>query len=227
MQAVHVYDGLMIDYTPDSAVDAGDVVVIGNRVLIANLDIAASELGALAAAGVFEVVKVSGAISDGAELFWDADGDPYGGTAGSGALSTDPSVGPFAGHAIGAAGSTDATVTLQLGRNEVSGRRRSSVYSVAATGSAQGDAAALKEDALNTVSAADGTKGVVLPAAAAGSRCRVYNEHASNGLKIYPASGDDINDGTTNAAITIEGKTVAVLEAIDGTTWTAVFTANS
>ncbi len=98
---------------------------------------------------------------------------------------------------------------------------------VAAAGSAQGDAAALTAGALNSVSAADGTKGVVLPDAAAGKTCRVYNEHGSNGLKIYPATGDDINDGTTDAAITIEGKTLATFEAIDDTTWAASFTANT
>jgi hypothetical protein len=99
--------------------------------------------------------------------------------------------------------------------------------SVAAAGSAQGDATALTRGALNTVSGADGTKGVILPEAVAGSRVRVYNEHATNGLKVYPASGDDINDGTANAAITIEGKTLAWFEAIDASTWGAMFTANS
>lgn len=99
--------------------------------------------------------------------------------------------------------------------------------SVAATGSTQADAAALTQGALNTVSAADGTKGVLLPAAVAGAKCRVYNEHASNGLKVYPASGDDINDGTANAAVTIEGKTLAIFEAIDAATWAAIFTANT
>lgn len=97
--------------------------------------------------------------------------------------------------------------------------------SVAATGSAQGDAATLTA-AVNTVSAADGTKGVILPAAVAGLVIEVYNEHATNGLKIYPATGGDINDGTANAAITIEGKTLARLRALDTTTWAAQFTVN-
>ena len=98
---------------------------------------------------------------------------------------------------------------------------------VAAAGSTQADAAALPEGALHVVSAADGTKGVVLPAAVAGAVCRVYNTHASNGLKVWPASGDDINDGTGDAAVTIEGKTLAYFEAADATTWAAIFTANS
>lgn len=100
------------------------------------------------------------------------------------------------------------------------------VASVAAAGSTQSDATALT-GAVNTVSGADGTKGVILPAAIAGVPVEVYNEHATNGLKIYPASGDDINDGSTDAAITIEGKTLARFRALDSTTWAAQYTVNT
>ena len=100
------------------------------------------------------------------------------------------------------------------------------VGTIAAAGSEQGDAQAIVNQ-ITHVSAADGTKGVVLPAAAAGLLAYVYNLHASNGLKVYPASGDDINDGTTDAAVTIEGKTLAVFVALDSTTWAATFTANT
>lgn len=100
------------------------------------------------------------------------------------------------------------------------------VASVAAAGSAQGDAATLTAG-INTVSAADGTKGVILPAAVAGLVVEVYNEHASNGLKVYPATGDDINDGTANAAVTIEGKTLARFTALDTSTWAAIYTVNT
>lgn len=98
---------------------------------------------------------------------------------------------------------------------------------VAAAGSAQSDAASLTRGSLNYVSGADGTKGVVLPENVPGARVEVYNLHASNGLKVYPASGGDINDGTQNAAVTIEGKTLAIFVAVDGTTWAAIFTANT
>ena len=97
--------------------------------------------------------------------------------------------------------------------------------SVAAAGSAQGDATQLTYG-VNSVSGADATKGVLLPPCSAGRRVVVYNEHASNGLKIYPATGEDINDGTANAAITIEGKTVAEFVGIDASTWGCQFTVN-
>lgn len=98
---------------------------------------------------------------------------------------------------------------------------------VTAAGSAQGDATALVAGVLNAVSGADATKGVILPAPAAGDVVRVYNLHATAGLKVYPHSGGAINDGTANAAVTTEGKTLALFECVDGTTWAAIYTANS
>ena len=100
------------------------------------------------------------------------------------------------------------------------------VASIAAAGSAQGDATAVTAG-INTVSAADATKGLILPAAKAGLVVEVYNEHATNGLKVYPATGDDINDGSANAAITMEGKGIARFTGLDTTTWAAAFTVNA
>jgi hypothetical protein len=104
---------------------------------------------------------------------------------------------------------------------------RFTVDSVAAAGSAQGDAGALTADAVNIVTAGDGTKGVVLPTAVAGSFVLVYHSVATQPLPVYPASGDDINDGTTNVAVDLEGKTFGLFVAVDDTTWAAMYTANS
>jgi hypothetical protein len=98
---------------------------------------------------------------------------------------------------------------------------------VAAAGSGQSTATLLQSGVASNVSAADGTKAVVLPAASAGEVVRVYNSVATNGLPIYPPTSGTINGGSANAAITIEGKTFALLECMDGTNWAAVFTANS
>ena len=91
---------------------------------------------------------------------------------------------------------------------------------VAATGSVQGDAAAVTSG-FTLVSAADGTKGVVLPAAAAGLVCIIKN-NAAAALKIYPASGDAINALSANAAYSITNLTSTVLVAYDSTTWYSV-----
>ena len=88
------------------------------------------------------------------------------------------------------------------------------VATVAAAGSTQGR----RGGAGRTRQRRDGSRwhqGRHLPAAIAGIQVDVYSSVATNGLKIYPASGDDINDGTADASITIEGKTLARLVAVD------------
>ena len=97
---------------------------------------------------------------------------------------------------------------------------------LAALGSAQGSAAAIASNVVN-VTGADGTKGVILPTGAAGDIYIVYNSVATNGLPVYPASGAAINGGTANAAVTIEGKTLAVFVATSATNWGAIYTANT
>lgn len=71
--AVYLSDGETIDYTPDSAVGAGDVIDLGDLVGIAVRDIAASEQGALNVVGMFSVDKKSGETwTQGEPLYWDA-----------------------------------------------------------------------------------------------------------------------------------------------------------
>jgi hypothetical protein len=98
--------------------------------------------------------------------------------------------------------------------------------SLAAAGSDQAGAGAIS-DAVCNVTAADGTKGVVLPAAKAGRVFYVYNSVATNGLKIYPAGTETINGGSGGAAVTIEGKTLAVFVCPADGNWGATYTANT
>jgi len=114
-EAIFKQDGKSVDYTPSVAVTAGDVVVIGDRIGIAKLSIAADALGALATCGVFAMLKVTGAITDGQDLYWDVDGTPIGGST-TGAVTTE-AVGPWIGTAIGAAASGDTTVDVAFEQN--------------------------------------------------------------------------------------------------------------
>ncbi len=116
MDAIFVQNGHAIDYTPNDAVDAGTVVVVGEFVGVATHDIEADSLGALTIEGVFSIVKATGAITAGAKVYWDADGDPVGGVAGTGALTTTSTDNTLAGRAIAAAASGDATVSVKLER---------------------------------------------------------------------------------------------------------------
>ena len=63
---------VMVDHTPGTAVTAGDIVVVGNTALIAHVDIAANELGALAAGrGVYSELA-DGAIGAGLTVYWNS-----------------------------------------------------------------------------------------------------------------------------------------------------------
>ncbi len=73
MKAKRIQEGKLIDYTPETDVAAGDVVVLGDRCLFANLDIPAGTLGALATDGVYDVAKGADAIELGAILSWDGE----------------------------------------------------------------------------------------------------------------------------------------------------------
>lgn len=116
------------------------------------------------------------------------------------------------------------TATLQTltvtGAFTASGGVRLPVAAVAATGSTQGDAAALSEG-LNVVSAADGTKGVKLPTAVAGMMVIVKNTAAA-ALKIYPATGGAVNALSANAAYSITNLTSTLLVASSATQWYSV-----
>lgn len=113
--AIFIHDGKSIDYTPGADVSAGDVVVQGDLIGIAKLDIAADTLGALAVTGVFDVPKATGggsAITAGAKVYWNAD---------DGIATTDEDDGgnpatvyPYVGKTILAAADGDATVRVRL-----------------------------------------------------------------------------------------------------------------
>jgi len=111
-QATFIQEGVSIDYTPGSAVSGGQVVVQGSMIGAAKTPIAANALGALAVRGIFDVVKANEQQALGAALYWDADGNPYNGTAGTGCATTTSGGNTFIGFAQVAAGATDEVVRV-------------------------------------------------------------------------------------------------------------------
>jgi predicted RecA/RadA family phage recombinase len=111
-QARFIQEGRSIDYTPSAAVAAGQVVVQGSMIGVAKTPIAAGALGALAVRGVLDVVKANEQQALGAALYWDADGNPYNGTAGTGCATTSAGGNTFIGFAMALAGATDETVRV-------------------------------------------------------------------------------------------------------------------
>lgn len=107
MKAIYVQPGNTIDYTPSTAVAAGDVIVMGTIIGIASYDIAANTLGALAVCGVFDMPKASGAITPGAAVYWDNTNKN---------ITTTATGNTVAGVAIATAGAADSTVRVLINR---------------------------------------------------------------------------------------------------------------
>lgn len=103
--ASYVQGDCLIDYTPSAAVAAGDVVVLNDLVAVAPVAIAANALGAVSVEGVWSMPKATGAINQGALVYWDA-------TAGN--ITTTSSGNKRAGKAAKAAASGDATVQVLI-----------------------------------------------------------------------------------------------------------------
>ena len=91
---------------------------------------------------------------------------------------------------------------------------------VAAAGSTQANAAAIATG-FTLVSGADATKGILLPAAAAGLTCVIKNNAAAV-LKVWPASGDAINAIAVDSNYVLASLTSTLLVAYDSTTWYSV-----
>jgi hypothetical protein len=93
--------------------------------------------------------------------------------------------------------------------------------SVAAAGTTAANATAMTAQ-VNLVTAADGTKGVALPAAATTiGPILVINSVESADLKVYPVSGgnDDINGGAEDAAVLLRPGRAAWFIPITATDW--------
>lgn len=99
--------GEFIDYTPGTAVAAGDVVVVTDRVFVAPLAIAANNVGSLQTCGVWKLAKKSGeAFTQGQKIYWDDTNDE---------LTSTASTHKVAGYAAKAAASADTTAEVLLG----------------------------------------------------------------------------------------------------------------
>jgi predicted RecA/RadA family phage recombinase len=101
-----VQHGDVLDYTPTSAVAAGDVIVIGSLVAVAPRPIAANALGSLAVEGVFALPCATGATgAQGSAISWYA-------TSGIAHASTGTAAGKLAKARLAA----DTTVHVILNK---------------------------------------------------------------------------------------------------------------
>lgn len=94
---------------------------------------------------------------------------------------------------------------------------------VAATGNGQSTAAKLATNVINIVTDANGTKGVRLPNKPQGKTCIVQNV-SSSALTVYPHVGGDVNDGSTDASVSLAANTLAIFIGVDNVTWGGIYT---
>lgn len=101
---------------------------------------------------------------------------------------------------------------------------------LAAAGSQQSDAASIVNQ-VTRVTGGNDTTGVKLPSIVDGEHDgRVYFifNAGTAGLKVYPNTGEDINNGADNTEVQILENTLAIFLALDDDdTWAAIYTANS
>lgn len=223
MQGIYVQDGENIDYTPVSAVSVGDVVVLGTIPLIAPRDIAAGALGALATEGVFDVVKVTGAITAGDAIYWNATGDPVGGTAGTGAATGTAGSNNLMGVAVASALSADTTVRVKLTAAKRTATIAGSVtaddiggsdatLTIAGLGAAQGGLVSVTGGTSSTsgnaggaVSLVGGTPGATGVGGAASVAGGIGGATSGTGGAVTIAGGAGTNGNANGGAVTING----------------------
>jgi len=113
MEAIFRKTGKQVDYTPSSAVSAGDVVMFGDQPMVAERDIAANTLGSLTCDGVFDVLKDTSTIVLGDAIYWHTAGTPIGGST-TGAANNVAAGGYLMGQALAAAATGETTVRVKL-----------------------------------------------------------------------------------------------------------------
>jgi predicted RecA/RadA family phage recombinase len=213
--------GDAIDYTPGSAVFAGDVIVVGGLVMVAkhDIDLVTITKGSLAIRGIFEFPKDASVFAAGDPVYWNAAGNPTVGTAGTGCASSTAAGTTFAGWATQAQVTGDATVMVDLTASTGVSSKRVGVNTVAATGSIISDAAPVIEG-LNFVTAANGTKGVLLPVGFPGARVIVKNDGAAAAvLKVWPQTGAQINALAASNPISLASTVSAEFYCYSATQW--------
>jgi len=116
MATNHVQAGKTMQWTngTGAAVSAGDVVRIEDRIGVALEDIANGSSGTIALDEVWDLPKINCSTSAGEALMWDDDGDPVGGTAGTGAITDGTEGNCAAGFAFEATVGTDTHVKTKI-----------------------------------------------------------------------------------------------------------------
>ncbi len=197
----------VMDWTPSVDTVPGTVVVIGDTPCVSLTE---GATGVTAPAGRLTTIRVRGGVysglCDGAitgrkKVYWNDSADKFtlkaAGNKHFGYTTPD------------CASAADGDTILVEHNPDGSPGNKIATTTVAATGSVQGDAAALSLG-FNEVTGADATKGVLLPVPSDGDTVIVDNSDAANAiLKVYPSTGLAVNAIAANGAISMAAKSSA------------------
>jgi len=190
-EAQNYQEGNFIDHTPAAALTAGQLLQVAGLAAMAATAIAAAKKGAVQVKGILKIAAAAVIGNAGDNVWWDEDGDPVGGTAGSGALTTSAVDGDFwLGTLTAALAATDgaayvnfnvANPTLPAWPERVH-ELKSDNYTVDA------------EDDGKVLHIATDAKAFTLPATAAGIDVIFQNDGADGAVKlsISPNANDKI-----------------------------------
>ena len=138
------------------------------------------------------------------------------GTTITGATVTSPTISGGTASSMTLSGATLTTPTLTGATVSVD------VAKPAAAGSTRADATAMTAS-FNWVTAANATKGVILPAPTAGRIVIVKNDDTANAiLKVYAPGSAQINSVAGSTAFSMAAKTACMFVAYDTTDWFSV-----
>jgi len=190
-EAQNYKEGNFIDHTPAAALTAGQLLQVAGRAAMAATAVAASVKGAVQVKGIIKVAAAAVLGNAGDNLWWDENGDPVGGTAGSGAATTSAPDGDFwLGTLTAALAATDgeAKVDLNVANPDLPAwpervhELKSDNYTVDA------------EDDGKVLHIATDAKAFTLPATAAGIDVIFQNDGADGAvlLAISPNANDKI-----------------------------------
>ena len=226
-------EGVSIDYTPTSAVSAGNVINTGSVVGVAPADIAAGALGCLTVGGLIRGPFVGGVVANiGDNVWWDADGTPYGGAA-DGAFTVNAAAGDFwVGTLAAATSATGTTCDIRVGLENPSLPAWTGRTHIASAVDVNPWVAATHSGGVIHITA-DG-KTVTLPTGVVGMEAIIQNDLADAGaLVTVDLDGNEIIEGANltivatktalNTKLTaIRGDYLQLICNVAGTSWRCV-----
>ena len=227
---VRVSKGDRVDHTFAADAKAGIVIVVGNTPMIvpSEVDYSVQPIGELdVSRAVWDIPQDATIKTAGEKVYWDADGDPYGGDASSGAATSVSAgntllgiVAPTHGNGTTASTATDTYVRVVTHvAQALATVVRLPVTTTVVGGTAIGNANSIVEG-MNIVTGADDTAAVKLPEAAAGKMVYLKSTTASKNLVVFPAVSDKINAGAANASYNfIDDVGSALFIAADDEVW--------